>query len=262
MTEEMPLPGAMPKNLPENAPMSAGFAPVDEARRLLRTCRVVALGTIDRNTGHPVTTLATMATDMDGAPIILISGLSSHTANLVADPRASVLISTTGKGDPLAYPRLTVLGSFRRIDDDVTRVRARRRFLARHPKGALYADFGDFGFWRMAVASGHLNGGFARAADVMGADLIDDLAGMADLIAAEESALAHMNEDHVEAIRLYATRLCGEAEGPWRMISIDPGGAELAAGERIARLAFPRTVASVHDLNRVLVELVARARAG
>lgn len=262
MTEETPLPGAMPKNLPENAPMAPGFAPVDEARRLLRTCRVVSLGTIDRNTGHPVTTLATMATDMDGAPIILISGLSSHTANLAADPRASALISTAGKGDPLAHPRLTVLGSFKRIEDDETRGRARRRFLARHPKSALYADFGDFAFWRMAVASGHLNGGFARAADLKGAELVDDLAGAAELMAAEESALAHMNEDHAEAIRLYATRLCGEAEGPWRMISVDPKGAELAAGDRIARLSFPRSVATADDLHRVLVELAKHARAG
>jgi len=42
----------------------------------------------------------------------------------------------------------------------------RRRFLGRHPKSELYAGFGDFSFWRMAIASAHLNGGFARAADL------------------------------------------------------------------------------------------------
>ncbi len=46
----------------------------------------------------------------DGSPVILISRLSTHTANLEADGRASVLLAATGKGDPLAHPRLTVLG--------------------------------------------------------------------------------------------------------------------------------------------------------
>ena len=50
--------------------------------------------------------------------------------------------------------------------DDAQELRVRRRFLARHPKSELYAGFGDFSFWRLNVVSAHLNGGFARAADL------------------------------------------------------------------------------------------------
>src|SRR6185436_8392074 len=101
--------------------------------------------------------------------------LSTHTANLEAYGRASVLLAQSGKGDPLAHPRLTVLGAFARIEkESADEARVRRRFLARHPKAELYAGFGDFAFWRMTVVSAHLDGGFARAADLRAADIMTD----------------------------------------------------------------------------------------
>ncbi len=164
----LPLPGSMPNRLPENAP-APDFDPKSVAKGLLRATRAGTLATIDRNTGHPFASLVNVATDVDGAPLILVSRLSTHTANLEVDGRASVLLASTGKGDPLAYPRLTLLGSFVRIArDNPDEARMRRRFLARHPKSELYAGFADFSFWRLNAVSAHLNGGFARAADLEG----------------------------------------------------------------------------------------------
>ncbi len=132
-----------------------------------------------------------------------------------------------------------MLGRFVRIErESADDARLRRRFLARHPKAELYAGFGDFAFWRMSVASAHLNGGFARAADLKAADVLTDLTGADEMLAGEEGAAAHMNEDHADAILLYATKLLGETEGPWRITGIDPDGADLAAGDRTARLPF------------------------
>src|SRR5579863_10569562 len=199
------LPGTMPNRLPENAP-APDFDPKSVAKGLLRATRAGSLATIDRHTGHPFASLVNVATDVDGAPLILVSRLSTHTANLEHDGRASVLLASTGKGDPLAYPRLTLLGSFVQIErgsaDDP---RIRRRFLARHPKSELYAGFADFSFWRMHLVSAHLNAGFARSVDLKGEDITTDLSGAEGLLAAEEGAVAHMNDDHGDAIRLYAT---------------------------------------------------------
>ena len=77
----VPLPGSMPNRLPENAP-APDFDPKQVAKELLRTRRAGALATIDRNTGHPFASLVNVATDADGAPLILVSRLSTHTANL------------------------------------------------------------------------------------------------------------------------------------------------------------------------------------
>jgi putative heme iron utilization protein len=256
------LPGAMPDRLPEGARPPADFDPRAVAKTLLRTMRAGTLGTIDRNTGHPFGSLVTVATDIDGSPLILTSRLSTHTANLEADSRASVLLAQTGKGDPLAHPRLTVLGTFapvaRETADDA---RVRRRFLARHPKAELYAGFGDFSFWRLAVVSAHLNGGFARAADLAARDVLTDLGGADEMIAGEEGAVAHMNSDHADATLLYATRLLGEEDGPWRISGLDPEGADLMAGDRSARLMFKERVTSGNALRQALVALAKEARA-
>ncbi|TMJ03771.1 MAG: HugZ family protein [Alphaproteobacteria bacterium] len=251
----------MPDRLSEGARAPADFDPAALARTLLRAIRAGTLGTLDRNTGHPFASLVNLATDVDGSPLILTSRLSTHTANLEADGRASVLLPETGKGDPLAHPRLTVLGVFARIErDGAEEPRVRRRFLARHPKSELYAGFGDFAFWRMQVASAHLNGGFARAADLKAGDVLTDVTGAGELIDAEQGAVEHMNADHAEATRLCAVKLLGLPDGPWRVSGLDPDGADLAAGDRTARLAFPHRVTSAGALRQVLVDLAKKAR--
>jgi heme iron utilization protein len=256
-----PLPGVMPNRLPENAP-APDFDPKALAKGLLRATRAGALATIDRNTDHPFASLVNVATDVDGAPLILVSRLSTHTANLEVDGRASLLLASSGKGDPLAHPRLTLLGGFTQIAREGGGVqRVRRRFLARHPKSELYAGFADFSFWRLDVASAHLNGGFARAADLKAGDVMTDISGAENLIDAEESAVTHMNGDHAEAVRLYATRLLGAEDGPWRLTGLDPDGLDLARGDLTLRLPFAERVTDAEQLRKVVVDLAKQARA-
>jgi putative heme iron utilization protein len=226
------------------------------AKTLLRAIRSGALATLDRESGFPFATLVTVATDVDGAPLFLMSRLSGHTANLERDPRASVLLAERGKGDPLAHPRLTVLGRIARTDEP----RARARFLARHPKAQLYAGFGDFAVFRMEVEGAHLNGGFARAMAVSRADLLTRIDDAQSLLALEESAVAHMNEDHRDALALYATRLAKAPEAEWRATGIDPDGIDLAAGDLTARVPFPERIAEGGRLRKALKEMADRAR--
>src|ERR1051326_8530795 len=226
---ENPLPGAMPDRLPETAP-APDFDPKALAKMLLRSTRAGTLATIDRNTGHPFASLVNVATDADGSPLILVSRLSTHTANLEQDGRASVLLASTGKGDPLAHPRLTLLGAFKPLArDDAAEPRGRRLFLARHPKSNLYAGFADFSFWQLDVVSAHLNGGFARAADLKAADVM--------------------------------TKLRGAEDGKWRLTGLDPDGLDLALGDATLRLPFPERVTTAQALRKTVVELAAKARA-
>src|SRR6516165_4981088 len=260
---DRPLPGTMPDRLPETAP-AADFDAKTAAKSLLRSVRAGALATIDRNTGHPFGSLVNVATDSDGSPLILISRLSTHTANLEADSRASMLLAAPGKGDPLAHPRLTVLGRFVPIAHaDAHEARLRRRFLARHPKAALYAEFADFAFWRLLIASAHLNAGFARAADLTAADVITGVSDATALIDAEASAIAHMNEDHADAVQLYATKLLDDDEAlAWRVTGIDPDGLDLARGDAVLRLPFAARVTTAAQLREILAGLAKQAHGG
>ena len=240
----------------ESPPPQPDFDGVPLAKLLLRTVRAGALATVDAGSGFPFASLVTIATDLDGSPLLLMSRLAAHTANLDRDPRASILLAQGGKGDPLAHPRLTVLGRIARTEEP----RARARFLARQPKAKLYAGFADFAVWRMEVTGAHLNGGFARATTLSAEEIRTDLSGAEDLLAVEESAVAHMNEDHGEALALYATRLAGAPAADWRATGLDPEGIDLAAGDAVARVPFDRRVADGAELRRLLVEMAQRAR--
>ncbi len=228
-----------------------------EARRLLRSLRAGALATLSPM--GPFSSLVAVATLPDGSPLMVLSQLAAHTGHLEADPRCSILLSQGGKGDPLAHPRLTLVGHARRAAAE-ERGAWRARYLARHPKAELYVDFADFSFWRLEIATAHLNGGFARAATFEAAEILTRLEGAEALVAAEGGAVEHMNTDHRTAIRLYATVLAGAGDGDWRLTGLDPDGLDLALGDRTARLDFPERVTAPGDLRRVLVAWAETAR--
>src|SRR6185295_10165062 len=97
-------------------PASRGFT-ATEARLLLRRARVCALGTSNREPLGPYVSLANIATDGQGHPVIFISKLAWHTRNIEADPLASIMVSEIpAEGDALTGPRVTVMGRFERLD--------------------------------------------------------------------------------------------------------------------------------------------------
>src|SRR3954470_11029622 len=192
-----------------------------EARRLIRMCEHVALATsLD---GRPYVSLVAVACDHDSSPLLLLSDLAQHTRNLMAEPRVSLLFeATAGYADPLAGPRLSLLGRASRSDDP----RLASRFAARHEASAVYANFSDFHLYRIAIERGHLVAGFGRIAWVEGEQLrfAGDAAALAE---AEPEIIAHMNADHQDAVQLYASCLLGRGGAGWRMTGIDPEGLDL-----------------------------------
>ena len=155
--------------------MSTGHSPSPAAiaRATLRAAATATLATLDRASGHPFASLVQTATMPDGAPILLVSSLAQHTRNLVADGRASLLVDSreTPGQEPLTLPRVTLVGTARPVLPQETAL-ARARYLARHPGAAMFADFSDFGYWRLDVESGHLIQGFGRIVELAAADII------------------------------------------------------------------------------------------
>lgn len=237
----------------------------DEARRLakelMRSARFGALAAFEPGTGHPMASRVALATDLDGAPVILTSTLAGHTAAILNDPRCSLLVGEPGKGDPLAHARTTLFTQAARIDrGSADHARLRRRYLARHPKAELYVDFGDFAFFRLEVERASLNGGFGKAYELTRDDLIvgGDWRSFADM---EAGAVGHMNDDHRDAIKLYTEVLGGAEPANWRLATLDPEGMDLVAGDAVQRLWFEQPLKAPEDLRGVLVELAKQARA-
>ncbi len=207
--------------------------------------------------GDPYCSLVNVATAADGAPLLLLSRLALHTKNILADPRVSLMIDERKAGDPLEGARVMLMGRADATDDP----EARRRYLDRQPEAEMFAGFGDFAFYRIALSAGHLVAGFGRIVDLTPADILIDLAGLDALVAAEAEVVAHMNRDHKDTARLYATKLLGAPDGDWRCAGCDPEGLELQDGRTALRLVFPRRVDGPDMLRQVLKQLADRARA-
>jgi putative heme iron utilization protein len=228
------------------------------ARHLIRSRDHAALAT--SLAGRPYVSLVATACELDARPLLLLSDLAQHTQNLLTDPRVSLLFEdTAGRPDPLAGPRLTLIGRAKRCDDP----RAAARFAARHPASAGYAGFADFHLYRVAIERGHLVAGFGRIAWI-DAEQLRFIGEASALAAAEAEILAHMNADHGDAIALYAERLLGLRGNGWRMTGIDPEGLDLRREGETARLDFAaRSVGPVLNpaaARRVLVALADKAR--
>lgn len=230
------------------------------ALTLIHTARHGALAVHGGETGHPGVSRVQLSTDSDGSPVTLVSFLSPHAQAMVDHPKAALLVGEPGKGDPLAHARISLFVEAEKIDrasPDHARLRARH--IARHPKAELYADFGDFAFFRLKITGASLNGGFGKAYNLTADDLAmtGDTAGMA---AMEASAVAHMNADHSEANTLYATRLAGARDGRWSLATLDPQGMTLVDGDQVARVWFDEPLDDAGQLRKVLKVLADRAR--
>ena len=236
----------------------APFKAPDEARRLIRRARWATLATLTPGSGAPYASLVTVATDVDGTPLVLISRLAVHTRNIEADNRVSILFADVGEGDPFVHPRISVTASAHKA---ASGERVARRFLSRHPDAALYAGFADFAFYRLDPSGAHLVAGFGRIVDLPRSELVLDLAGAEGLAETEQEAVEHVNADHPETVRLYATALLGLPDGDWRMTGIDPEGCDLACGDRTGRLLFPERVTGPAALRKAFQVLASSARA-
>ena len=237
---------------------TADFDPKVAARKLLREGRSGALGTLMAGSGGPYCSLVNVATLPDGSPLLLISLLAVHTNNILADARIGLMLDERKEGDPLQGARVMLTGTAEQTDDR----EARRRYLDRQPEAEMFAGFADFGFYKMIVTGAHLVAGFGRIVDLPPGELLLDLKDAETLVAAEADVVAHMNADHGETCRLYATKLLGAEDGAWRCAGCDPEGMELQNERRALRLVFPQRVNSPGVLRAVLKQMADRARAG
>jgi len=236
------------------------FSPSRSAKWLLRRSRQGALATVMVNSGDPYCSLVNVAANPDAAPLLLISRLAVHTKNILADSRVSLMLDERVEGDPLEGARIMVAGRAEELSGEAAAL-ARRRYLAAHPAAEAFVDFKDFAFFRIAPSGLHLVAGFGRIIDLKPEQFLTDIADASDLLEAEASAVEHMNEDHREAMNLYATKLLGAEAADWHCTGCDPEGMDMQAEGRTLRLEFPERVKTGAELRKILVRLAGEARA-
>jgi heme oxygenase (biliverdin-IX-beta and delta-forming) len=248
-------PAAPPPSFSE--PDVAAPSHAERARTLVSNQKTGSLATLaSEPAGYPYASFVTFAL-MDGEPLFLISRLAEHTRNLVGDARASLLAHETGSADPLANGRVTLVGRANKLPRGDTL--ARDTYLAVHPTASYYVDFEDFDFFRLSLESVRYIGGYGRMSWVTAEDFRratpDPIADAAPRI------LEHMNQDHAEALRLYARAFTRAVDAEQAvMTAIDRHGFEMTittpGGPGPARIAFDQPLVDANDARLKLIALL------
>jgi heme iron utilization protein len=227
----------------------------------LRGARFAALAVLDPQTGFPLATRTLVGTDLDGAPVILISRLAAHTRALMADPRCSLLVGEPHKGDPLAWPRLTVPGRAKAVekgspDENVIR----RRFLRRHPKSKLYASFEDFQFYKIDLDNAFLNGGFGKSYNILREDLLIYSPLTAELALSELHYLSKVASLDPDLANLLANKYSIVKSYNWELSGMDACGLDIAHGEHLVRIELEEPTQDLKGLIAIYEQMLMEIR--
>jgi len=120
----------------------------------------VLITNAQRLPGYPFGSLTPYALDGQGRPIFLLSGLAIHSANLLADARASLFVFAEAAETATAVAaRLNVIGKVQPTNAE-ERAQLRALYVSRHPESAQWAEFGDFAFYVLEPEQMYFVGGF------------------------------------------------------------------------------------------------------
>lgn len=235
----------------------------ERARTLVYLARIGSLSTLSRKQpGFPFGSVMPYGLDAQGRPIFLISTMAMHTQNLLADSRASLLITQAdADGDPLGASRVTLIGNVQTVPEPEI-ADARKLYLERYANSKYWVDFEDFSFYRMDVVDVYYVGGFGVMGWVKASDY--DQAQPDPLADVAAGIIEHMNADHKDALVLLARKSAGIESQEAAMTSVDRLGFQVrlktADGVRGARIAFLHEVRNADDTRKVLIEMVQQAR--
>ena len=183
---------------------------------LLHTVTEAALATHSTTLdGFPFASAVPLVTDEHHRPIFLISSLAEHSRNLLANPRAGLMIAKAlGEGE---MARVSLIGEVHPVEAEPLLI---ARYLRYHPHAERFLQLGDFRFHRFDPVKVLTVGGFAKAGWLEGGRLLE--APVISLV------------DEAELLARHAP----EASGQHVLRGIDAFGADVLVGGDPVRVRF------------------------
>lgn len=208
------------------------------------------------------------APDEEGRPLFIFSGMSTHTQDILLDPRCSVTIAAKEfKG--AADGRVNLMGKVVKVPREEIEA-CRETYLKKHP-GAFWVNFGDFTWFRMdEIEKIRFVGGFARAGGVTPEEYRE--ASPDPIMAFGNHVAAHMNEDHMDStVAMIANAIPGlvveeaiitsvDSLGMYVKVTRTPRASDQPQQFKL-RLPFPRPAENRKDVKTIIVEMTQAAAA-
>ncbi|WP_192954784.1 HugZ family pyridoxamine 5'-phosphate oxidase [Gallaecimonas mangrovi] len=234
---------------------------VHQARELLLKIQSGVLATHSKALpGYPFGSVTPFVLDRDGSLLIFISDIAQHSRNLNMDPKCSVTVfEQTLDADQNTQGRVTVLGDAVQLAD-AEGSNAFDLYCTHFPESAGYRDAHDFAVWRLVPKRIRYIGGFGKIFWLERQEW-QDAVGQWDK-SAEQDMIAHMHQDHHDAIKAMAKHFFGKSRAA-ELLSIHPEGClmRLEGEERARLLAFDDNAMDAMAVRKALVALTQQSRA-
>jgi hypothetical protein len=235
-----------------------------DARVLFDTEQSAVLCTLHASLGGwPFGSVVPYAVLPSGDAVVFLSDIAEHTKNLACDPRACLFVADPAMRErPQSGARLAMLVRARR-PAGAEEATAEELYFARFPAAATMRGTHGFAVWILEVDRIRWIAGFGS----MG--WIDRAAwsGTTDPLAPHAAEIiAHMNEDHGDAVVALVGHLAGITATKAVVTGLDRGGFDVAVtdargDEHAVRLPFPEPVGTPAEVRQVVIEMAAAARA-
>ena len=202
------------------------------ARALMRARDSGLLSTISRElSGYPFGSVTPYILARAGRCVIYVSSIAQHTHNMLADPRVSLTVPEQGDGDQQALGRVTVVGDAALVPEDALPA-VRERYFTFFPTALGHEDTHDFSFYWITPKRVRYIGGFGAIFWIEP----DKWAMPTPEWAGNESQIiAHMNDDHADALVAMARHYCAVATDKAELVAVDGEGSTSGWKRRRAR---------------------------
>ena len=232
-----------------------------EALALLRRRRFGTLATASaRHEQWPFASIMPYGFMADGSVIIYVANIAEHTANLKANPRASLFVhpDVPEGDDAQVHARLTLMVQAQPVDPEAA-ADAWARYVCRLPDARGYVKAHEFELWCLRPVRARYIGGFGRIYWLDKSAFTHDPAQDA-LRESAAGIVEHMNDDHRDAMALLCETHFKHAPETVEMVGVDQFGFDVLADQRRWRFEFSETATS-DSVRRLMVEMVHAARA-
>jgi len=212
--------------------------------------------------GWPFGSVVPYVLQANGDALVFLSDVAEHTRNVRRDGRASLFVADPAAAQrPQAGARVTLLVRVERPRDDEVAA-AEAAYFAAFPAAQAMRDAHGFHVYRLEVDQVRWIAGFGS----MGFFDRATWSGESDPLANDAADIvAHMNEDHADAIGELVAFLGGVAASRASITAVDRGGFTAIAdgrdGERHeVRLPFPVACPTADAVRHATIALLRAAR--
>lgn len=216
--------------------------------------------------GWPFGSISPFALTPAGDPLILISEIAEHTRNLRRDARASLLVQESrAADDPQAGARATLIGYAMPVPETLTEFFS-PLYLQRFPNSASYFEAHDFSLFQIKMVRIRYIGGFGNIHWLDVADITEPaMSAFADPLAIHSQGICeHMNEDHRDALKLYAKAFAETEADSAKMIHVDRRGFDFIAIKdavhKHIRLSFSSEITTTDEVRAAMIDMIKQAR--